>query len=178
VTITLPAAGAQSGKPSRGSLVVADISQTLLGGAGKIRFSQATIPGEKGPQVVDMGVTFRARVMPPGDSPVGCGTGTGKATTGVKTPGGASAPVAPAVAPATNVSALPTPGAAFAEGDVLLTKIGNVKLFAASNDSAKVTATVNVGDALVYLGQEENGYVHVQGAAGEGWARKALLNKR
>jgi hypothetical protein len=178
VTITLPAAGAQSGKPSRGSLAVADVSQTLLGGAGKIRFSQATIPGEKGPQVVDMGVTFRARVMPPGDAPVGCGTGTGKGTTGAKTPAGANPPVAPAVAPATNAAAYPAQGAAFAEGDVLLTKIGNVKLFAASNDSAKVTATVNVGDALVYLGQEENGYVHVQGAAGEGWARKALLNKR
>jgi hypothetical protein len=178
VTITLPAAGAQSGKPSRGSLAVADVSQTLLGGAGKIRFSQATIPGEKGPQVVDMGVTFRARVMPPGDAPVGCGTGTGKGTTGAKTPAGANPPVAPAVALATNAAAYPAQGAAFAEGDVLLTKIGNVKLFAASNDSAKVTATVNVGDALVYLGQEENGYVHVQGAAGEGWARKALLNKR
>jgi hypothetical protein len=176
VSITLPATGAQSGKPSRGSLRVADVSQTLLGGAGKIRFAQATIPGEKGPQVVDMGVTFKARVMSPGDTPVGCGTGTGKASPGGKSSGGATPPATPAVAtPAVTTT---MHGAGFAEGDVLLTKIGNVKLFAASNDSAKVTATVNVGDALVYLGQEENGYVHVQGAAGEGWVRKALLNKR
>ena len=61
---------------------------------------------------------------------------------------------------------------------MLLPKIGNVKVLAAANDSAKVAATVNLGDALVYLGQEENGYVHVQGSAGEGWVRKALLNKR
>ena len=178
MTVTLPATGAQSGKPSRGSLTVADVSQTILGGAGKIRFPQATIPGEKGPQVVDMGVTFKARVMAPGDAPVGCGTGTGsvKAAAGGKSPGGANPQAAPATA--TPAGTAPTSGAGFAEGDVLLTKIGNVKLFAASNDSAKVTATVNVGDALVYLGQEENGYVHVQGAAGEGWVRKALLNKK
>jgi hypothetical protein len=176
VNITLPATGAQSGKPSRGSLRVEELSQTLLGGAGKIRFAQATIPGEKGPQVIDMGVTFKARVMPAGDAPVGCGTGTGKAAAGAKTPGRAN----PAVAPAGAASAgtAPASGASFAEGDMLLPKIGNVKLFAAANDSAKVTATVNVGDALVYLGQEENGYVHVQGSAGEGWVRKALLNKR
>jgi hypothetical protein len=176
VTITLPATGAQSGKPTRGSLRVEDLSQTLLGGAGKIRFAQATIPGEKGPQVVDMGVTFKARVMAAGDAPVGCGTGTGRAAPGAKTQGGANPAVAAAVATSSGTSQTPGPG--FAEGDVLLTKIGNVKLFAASNDSAKVTATVNVGDALVYLGQEENGFVHVQGSAGEGWVRKALLNKR
>jgi hypothetical protein len=178
VTVTLPATGAQSGKPSRGSLTVADVSQTILGGAGKIRFSQATIPGEKGPQVVDMGVTFKARVMAPGDAPVGCGTGTGsvKAAAGGRSPGGANPQTAPAIALPAGTA--PMQGAGFSEGDVLLTKIGNVKLFAASNDSAKVTATVNVGDALVYLGQEENGYVHVQGAAGEGWVRKALLSKK
>jgi hypothetical protein len=176
VTVTVPAAGATSGKPSRGSLTVADLSQSILGGAGKIRFSQATIPGEKGPQVVDMGVTFKARVMAPGDAPVGCGTGTGKAATAAKPPGGASPQAFPAVTSAP--TAAPIPGASFAEGDVLLPKIGNVKMLAASNDSSKVAATVNLGDALVYLGQEENGYVHVQGSAGEGWVRKALLNKR
>ena len=176
VTVTVPAAGATSGKPSRGSLTVTDLSQTILGGAGKIRFSQATIPGQKGPQVVDMGVTFKARVMAPGDAPVGCGTGTGKPTTGVKPPGVASPIAAPAVAPPP--LAAPIPGASFAEGDVLMPKIGNVKMLAAANDSSTVAATVNLGDALVYLGQEENGYVHVQGSAGEGWVRKALLNKR
>jgi hypothetical protein len=176
VTVTVPAAGATSGKPSRGSLTVTDLSQTILGGAGKIRFSQATIPGEKGPQVVDMGVTFKARVMAPGDAPVGCGTGTGKAATAAKPPGGASPQAVPAVTSAP--TAAPIPGASFAEGDVLLPKIGNVKMLAAANDSSKVAATVNLGDALVYLGQEENGYVHVQGSAGEGWIRKALLNKR
>lgn len=176
VTVTLPATGAKSGNPSKGSLTVADVSQTILGGAGKIRFSQATIPGEKGPQVVDMGVTFKARVMTAGDAPVGCGPATGKSATAAKLPAGAPQLAAPAAgaAPATT----PTPGAAFAEGDVLVAKIGNVKMLATANDSAKVAATVNLGDALVYLGQEENGYVHVQGSAGEGWVRKALLNKR
>jgi len=177
VTVTLPATGAKSGNPSKGSLTVADVSQTILGGAGKIRFSQATIPGEKGPQVVDMGVTFKARVMTAGDAPVGCGPATGKSAMAAKPPGGASSPqAAPALTPAQ--VAVPTPGAAFAEGDVLVAKIGNVKMLATANDSAKVAATVNLGDALVYLGQEENGYVHVQGSAGEGWVRKALLNKR
>jgi hypothetical protein len=176
VTVTVPAAGATSGKPSRGSLTVTDLSQTILGGAGKIRFSQATIPGEKGPQVVDMGVTFKARVMAPGEAPVGCGTGTGKPAAGAKPLGGALPMATPSVAP--QQLAAPIPGASFAEGDVLLTKIGNVKMLVAANDSATVAAIVNVGDALVYLGQEENGYVHVQSSAGEGWVRKALLNKR
>ena len=40
--------------PGQGSLRVGNISETVLAGAAKIRFAQATLPGQAGPQIVDL----------------------------------------------------------------------------------------------------------------------------
>jgi hypothetical protein len=192
ITIALPASGPKTGAPTTGSIIVANISQEVLGGAVKIRYAQATIPGEKGPQVVDFGVAFKAMVLAAGTAPSGClapggakGTTTAargttpttpasRATRGAAVARGAATP--PAATPPAAAAA--TPAITFAEGDVLIPKIDNVKLLAAANDSAKVTVTLKVTDELVFLGDELNGYVHVQGSNGDGWARKALLKKK
>ncbi len=66
---------------------------------------------------------------------------------------------------------------AFAEGDVVTTKIGNVKLLAEPKDGAKVVATLGASEQLIYLGKEQDGYVNVQGSGGDGWVKKVLVKK-
>lgn len=66
-------------------------------------------------------------------------------------------------------------GPVYNEGDVVTPKINGVKLLAQSNDAAKVVATLTKGDELVALGQEENGFIHVQGSTGSGWVKKILV---
>ena len=69
-------------------------------------------------------------------------------------------------------------GAAFAEGDVLLPKIANVKLLSGPKDEAKPVATLGRGDELAVIGGVENGFVNVQGANGAGWVKVVLVNKQ
>lgn len=69
-------------------------------------------------------------------------------------------------------------GSAYAEGDVLTPKIDNVKLLAEPRDGATAAATLKKSDELVYLGQEKDGFLKVQGSAAEGWVKKTLVAKR
>lgn len=61
------------------------------------------------------------------------------------------------------------------EGDVLVTKIGNVKLLDAPR--GKTIASMARGEELVFMGKEQDGHVKVQGGAGEGWVSKALVKR-
>jgi hypothetical protein len=192
ITLALPTAnGANVGAPSVGSLKIVSVSESIFSGAAKVRFAQATIPGSKTKETVDLGVVFKARVLADGQTPGACLTSSGgkggSAAKGGDTKGGDTKSTPPAggqaAAPSTPSRGEPAPpapanGSSFAEGDVLLPKIANVKLIADSKDDAKLVATLKRGEELVYLGQEENGYLHVQAAGGEGWVRKALLSKR
>ncbi len=69
-------------------------------------------------------------------------------------------------------------GAAFNEGDVLAPKIENVKLLARPASDGAVVATLKKAEELVYLGEEQDGYVKVAAGSGEGWVRRALVQKR
>jgi SH3-like domain-containing protein len=204
ITLTFPPSGAaRPGNPSQGSFHVADISETAVAGGATIRFAQATIPGTKGPQVVDLGVAFKARALPTGQATSGCfapGTPGAAATSGAQgrgavattgrggagrdnsiaqPTGGTAAPVAnPAVSRGQPTATTPpAAGPAFAAGDVLTPKIDNIKLLKESNDSAAVATTLKKGDELVYLGDDQNGFAHVQSSAAEGWVKKVLLTK-
>jgi hypothetical protein len=68
-------------------------------------------------------------------------------------------------------------GEVFNEGDVIMPKIGNVKLLAAAAEGSKVLATLGKGDELVVIGAEQNGYVNVQGGASSGWVKKVLVTR-
>lgn len=68
-------------------------------------------------------------------------------------------------------------GAVFAEGDVLMPKIDNVKLLAEPKDGSKVVGTLKSTDKLVYLGEEKDGFLKVQGSDAEGWVKKSLIKK-
>ena len=69
-------------------------------------------------------------------------------------------------------------GGGFNEGDVLVPKIGNVKLMAQPSDTAKSLGTLPRGEELVVIGAEKDGYVNVQGANGSGWVKVVLMQKR
>jgi hypothetical protein len=69
-------------------------------------------------------------------------------------------------------------GAVFAEGDVLMPKIGNVKLMADPADAAKPLATLARTDELVVIGAEKDGYINVQSATATGWVKIVLMQKR
>ena len=69
-------------------------------------------------------------------------------------------------------------GAAFAEGDVLVPKIANIRLLAQPSDAAKSLATLGRGDELVVIGAEKDGYINVQGATASGWVKTILVQKR
>lgn len=68
-------------------------------------------------------------------------------------------------------------GAAFNEGDVVFPKIENVKLLSDASDKASVIATLKKSTELVFLGDEKDGYLHVQGDPGEGWVKRVLVGK-
>jgi hypothetical protein len=66
-------------------------------------------------------------------------------------------------------------GAVFAEGDVILPKIANVKLLAIPADEGKVVATLSKSDELVVVGTTTNGYINVQSASATGWVKVVLV---
>jgi curli biogenesis system outer membrane secretion channel CsgG len=61
------------------------------------------------------------------------------------------------------------------EGDILVTKIANVKLLDAPG--GRTLASLGRNEELVYMGKERDGHVKVQGGSGEGWVSKALLKR-
>jgi hypothetical protein len=69
-------------------------------------------------------------------------------------------------------------GAVFAEGDVLMPKIANVKLLAQPSDTAKPLATLARTDELVVIGESKDGFSNVQGATASGWVKIVLVQKR
>lgn len=78
--------------------------------------------------------------------------------------------------PAMNANA-PKAGAVFNEGDVLTAKIDGVQVTKEPKSGAAVIVTLRRGDAVVYLGEESNGFLLVQAPAGEGWVRKLVVSK-
>jgi curli biogenesis system outer membrane secretion channel CsgG len=68
-------------------------------------------------------------------------------------------------------------GPVFNEGDVLRPKIGNVKLLARPAEDAALVATLPRGEEMIYMGKEQDGYVHVETGKGGGWVRKILIGK-
>jgi hypothetical protein len=70
-------------------------------------------------------------------------------------------------------------GAVFSEGDVLVTKIANVRMYSQAADTSKpIGAALARGEELVVVGAEKDGFINVQGAAGSGWVKTVLVVKQ
>ena len=68
-------------------------------------------------------------------------------------------------------------GAVFNEGDTIVPKIGNVKLYGSPADSGKAVATLSKGDEMIFMGEEQNGFLKVESGSGSGWVKKVLVSK-
>lgn len=68
-------------------------------------------------------------------------------------------------------------GEVFNEGDVLHGKLAAVKLMGAPSDSGKTVATLSKADEMIYMGQEQDGYVNVETSKGSGWVKKILVTR-
>jgi len=63
--------------------------------------------------------------------------------------------------------------------DVLFDGVENfLKLLAEAKDGARAAASLRKGEELVFLGEEKDGYVKVQGSSAEGWVKKTLVSKK
>jgi len=65
-----------------------------------------------------------------------------------------------------------------AEGDVLIPRIAGAKVLRSPQEGAPELMALARGDEVLYLGEEQNGYLKVTGTNGDGWIRKILVNKR
>ena len=75
-------------------------------------------------------------------------------------------------------SAPTTGGSALVVGDVVVPKIGNVKVLADAAAESKVLGTLAKTDELVIIGPVKNGFLKVQGASVTGWVSEVLVTKR
>jgi len=64
------------------------------------------------------------------------------------------------------------------EGKVtIVPKIANVKLYGSPADSGKALATLSKGDEMIFMGEEQNGFLKVESGSGSGWVKKVLVSK-
>jgi hypothetical protein len=68
-------------------------------------------------------------------------------------------------------------GVVFEEGDAVTGKIGGLKIYAGASKGSKVIGSLGKGEEMVYTGKEKNGFLSVQGNAGEGWVEKLMVRK-
>ena len=83
--------------------------------------------------------------------------------------------LAPTSAPAQRNSANSLKASKFQPGEVLSTKINGAKLQEEPGKDGDVIAGLSKGTEVVYLGEQEDGYLHVQAEQGEGWVREFML---
>lgn len=68
-------------------------------------------------------------------------------------------------------------GAVFEEGDTIVPKIANVKLYSQANESSGAVATLSKSEEMIYMGEEQNGFLRVESGSGGGWVKKVLVTK-
>ncbi|HEY6644530.1 SH3 domain-containing protein [Povalibacter sp.] len=68
-------------------------------------------------------------------------------------------------------------GAVFNEGDTVVPKLGNLKVYSTPSESGKAVATLSKGDEMIVMGEEEGGFIKVETANGGGWVKKVLISK-
>jgi curli biogenesis system outer membrane secretion channel CsgG len=68
-------------------------------------------------------------------------------------------------------------GAVYNEGDVVYPKIAGVKIMGSAGESGKAVATLDKGEELIYMGEEQNGFLKVESGKGGGWVKKILVTK-
>lgn|GEM_PF-162278 len=65
-------------------------------------------------------------------------------------------------------------GAVFNAGDLIGPKLARLPVFASPDTESEILYEITKGDGAVYLGEEINGFLNVEGADGQGWVRSIL----
>ena len=81
----------------------------------------------------------------------------------------------PAAAPAPDKK--PAPAPEFQKGDVLVGKIGGIKMFAEPSSTSRAVGTLGRTDVVVFLGREDDEFLNVRSDRGTGWIEKMFLKK-
>jgi hypothetical protein len=68
-------------------------------------------------------------------------------------------------------------GAVFSEGDTIVPKIGNLKVFASPSESAKAVTTLGKGEEMIFMGEEQDGFLKIESGSGGGWVKKVLVTR-
>lgn len=63
----------------------------------------------------------------------------------------------------------------FSAGDLLHSKLNNLKVYESADKSSGVAGKVDKSTDLVYLGESESGFLYVQGADVEGWVQEVMM---
>lgn len=68
-------------------------------------------------------------------------------------------------------------GDVFEAGDIVTSKINNVRLMSLASDDSDVVTNLNSSDEMIYMGQESNGFVYVESGQGGGWIKKLFVQR-
>lgn len=68
-------------------------------------------------------------------------------------------------------------GAVFNEGDTIVPKLGNLKVYASASDSSQTVATLSKGEEMIFMGEEKDGYLKIESSNGGGWVKKVLVTR-
>lgn len=68
--------------------------------------------------------------------------------------------------------------AGFQMGDVLVTKLKSVKIYADADKKSKKVAQLPKATEVVFAGQEMNGFIKVNSDKGEGWVEALMVKKQ
>jgi curli biogenesis system outer membrane secretion channel CsgG len=66
-------------------------------------------------------------------------------------------------------------GAPQKAGEILMARIGNVKVYAGPSKDSKVVGTISKTDELIASGDQKNGFVQVDSSNFSGWVQKTLV---
>ena len=69
-------------------------------------------------------------------------------------------------------------GDVFVEGDILYPKIDNVKLLSDASNSSEQFGTLKKSNEMIYMGEENNGFIRVETSNGGGWVKKILVTRK
>jgi hypothetical protein len=68
-------------------------------------------------------------------------------------------------------------GAVFNEGDTVVPKLGNLKVYSSPSDTSKTVATLAKGEEMIFMGEEQGGYLKIESGSGGGWVKKVLVTR-
>jgi hypothetical protein len=68
-------------------------------------------------------------------------------------------------------------GAVYNEGDTIVPKIGNLKVYSSASESSKTIATLGKGEEMIFMGEEKDGFLKVESSNGGGWVKKVLVTR-